>query len=404
MVVFKGNEKYFFSNLIYFSTFFFISFRGVGKGIESNISITSSFLFLFLLFFLFYFRDSLKFLDKKKLTSIAFIFFILILSNLFSDYLYNKISWFRLYNIYSCFFLGFITYYFLIKKIIVFSNIIKIVSLLCLTHVFILIIYWFLLDNPRSHNWLMSLPFFNHIRNLTDFLSIGFFCTIFIFQKSIKLKKYVWYFVSIVILSVIVWSGSRTAYFSILLSYLLWLSWVENKIKNLFSFILSIFLAIIFSLLFKVEQSGLGFLRSISRSYTNSLNGISSGRLDIYLKCIDLFFNKPLFGLGGEAVFLSNIHAGTLHITQAHNSIIQVLIEFGVIGFFALCYLFYNFFSELKSSIIKNEQKICVVVILNIFLASLTNGGFYYVPTISLLSIFIACLYFLKNDNNLKAN
>lgn len=285
-----------------------------------------------------------------------------------------------------------------------FLSIIKIVSILSFIHVIILLVLWFFLDDPINYDWMMSLPFFNHIRNLSDFLSVGFFCSLFLVQTKKGFHSYIWYFVSIFILSVIIWSGSRSAYLSILISYPLWLFYVGNKIKNLFYFIFSLIVGVFFSIFFKVENGGLGFLNSISRSYDSSINKVSSGRVDIYIKFLEIFSDKPFFGIGGEAVYLSNVYAGRLHVTQAHNSIIQILIEFGILGFIALLFIFYNIFLDLKSNILVIEQRICVVIVLNIFLASLVNGGFYYVTTMSLFSIFVFCLYFIKNNSYSKMN
>lgn len=378
------------------------------EGVESNINITLSFIFIFIFifFFFFHFKDSLIFVDKK-IFLYFFVFYKFVYIKFIFRIFFYKIIWFRIYNIFSCIFFGFITYFFLIKRIVSFLSIIKIVSILSFIHVIILLVLWFFLDDPINYDWMMSLPFFNHIRNLSDFLSVGFFCSLFLVQTKKGFHSYIWYFVSIFILSVIIWSGSRSAYLSILISYPLWLFYVGNKIKNLFYFIFSLIVGVFFSIFFKVENGGLGFLNSISRSYDSSINKVSSGRVDIYIKFLEIFSDKPFFGIGGEAVYLSNVYAGRLHVTQAHNSIIQILIEFGILGFIALLFIFYNIFLDLKSNILVIEQRICVVIVLNIFLASLVNGGFYYVTTMSLFSlfsIFVFCLYFIKNNSYSKMN
>lgn len=387
------NKKNILISFIFYLTLVLIAFGSVGDGINNNKTISFGFMYIICIVIFLYKSELSYFFNKRLLLFIMLFFLSGILSNCFSEYS-SMLIWYRFFSIFLCFLLGFISYILLSKNIVSFGGIISSIAIFSVVHVLILVLMWYVLDDPYTYNWVSGLPFFNNIRNFTDFLSIGYLCSIILFYISNYEKKIIWYICGVVILSAIVWSGSRTALLSVFVSFVVFFFFIEDKIKYFILVILNLFFSLVISLFFKLNNNSLGFSAGVYRSLDNNINNISSGRVDLYAYIINHIFENPVLGLGGEAVYMLRQQFNFFPAIQAHNSILQILIEFGFLGLFLFICICVVIKIDIKNKIDDVKHKILIILITNIIAASFFNGGFYYVVTISLLCIFISILYY----------
>ena len=102
--------------------------------------------------------------------------------------------------------------------------------------------------------------------------------------------------------------------------------------------------------------STIPFLSNIvSKTTSNAAAGdISDGRFTIWIKCFQLFSERPILGYGADS-----LHSGFAQVNNAHNSFIQSLVELGMVGavvFFAP--FIYGFLTSIKTYIRRKELNV----------------------------------------------
>lgn len=377
---------------IYLFLLFILGFSSTGSTFYNNYNPTI-YMFYFILPFLFFYKrevvDSLNF-------KLIFIFSVMLsffsISNLISPFTESNEIWWKLIGITICLILGYVTKILLDLKAISFNSINRVLTVIGVVHVIVLLYIWNTVDNPFTYDWVKDLHFFTNIRHLADLLSICYFSALFLFLFNKSYAKYFYLLLSIIILSCILWSGSRAAYLGIFMAW--GVLFIYSNQKRFFIAItsLSLIVAVYISTLFNVASPSLGFFRSVHRSVQGDANQISSSRLDLYQQIFDWFLLRPFWGYGGEAVRNLEISLGEHQIDQAHNSILQILIEYGLIGFIVTAVVIVVILRRMITR--KNKIKImCLAMLFNIFGASLLNGGAYYIVIIALFAVFVGIAY-----------
>ncbi|MEG0619347.1 MAG: O-antigen ligase family protein [Bacilli bacterium] len=383
-----------FSYILFILTLILINFGGFGTGFFNNYNITVFLGYFSLIIILIYKKDLLLYINGPFLKPIVFIVLSMTISCFFAqNNVYGNI-WYRYFSIVMCITFSFLAYLLLSEKKVVNTTILKVLGFCGFLHVIVLLCFWSYLEDPVNYNWFMDLPFFNHIRNFTDFIAIGFLCSLYLFFISEKsINKIFWAGNSIFVLSCVFWSGSRSSLLGILVCIFFMFFYIRDRQKNSLFLIFFLLSSFYISTFFKVNNSGFGFENSIIRTTSGNLNEISSLRYDLYVKVVSYIVDKPFLGYGGEAVknYIINVHH--IEISQSHNFILQILIEFGFLGLLSFIYFIYIFFKRINFSKINNGA-IFAILISNIFISSLFNGGFYYTSNLSLLCLFFSCLYY----------
>lgn len=376
-------------NIFIVFVIFFIGFGSKSGGFSNNVNIAYSFLYLFILVGVFNYKDLISNLDITKTFLFVFLLCSFSISNFLSNF--NSEVWYRFFCILSSIMFGYCFYIFFLNGMICFYTINMLLGLIGFTHVIFLLNIWSGLSIPEDYNWVTGLPFFSNIRHFSDFISICFFSSLFIsiFINDKKIK-FIYAVFSMSILACILWTGSRAAYLGVFFASLVVFFNFNKKVKIYLLFIY--FISLIFSLCFQTNNPSLGFFRSFPKDINTSVDQFSSGRYQLYKEILEWISYKPIMGYGGEAVRLLN-----LKFLQAHNSILQILLEFGVLGLFFVILVFYHFYTDFKHNKLNPIQVFCITIVLNILIASLFNGGAYYVVTMSLMCLYLGGLYAEKN-------
>lgn len=378
-----------------------ISFAGIGSGFFNNYNITVYLIYYVLIVFLLYKLDFLKifrgvyFLPALGMLSIFFISTAIASINGESD------VWYRFFSILVSVLFGCIFVTLIADEKVKSEIVLQVLMINGVIHVIYLLVFSMTLDDPLNYNWAKELPFFNNIRNFTDYLVICFICSLYLFLKNDK--KILYCLSTIIILSCLLWSGSRSSLLAGFIGIAFIFLFFDKKLKNISFIICMILISLLFSLYFRVNTNGFGVLNSIFRSMSTDVNKISSLRPEVYKQVVELISERPLLGYGGEAVRNQGVAAGSMELTQAHNFILQILLEYGFIGFFSFIYIFIKFYKNFNYSRVNKDNCVFYSVVIIIFISSFFNGGLYYTATLSLFCLFFSYVCFLNKNNGGKS-
>lgn len=209
-----------------------------------------------------------------------------------------------------------------------------VVALLVSVFIYFLVLlsFWNGLDNPYSYSWVSSPPLFRNIRHLGYFLCVGTVIAAWAVFAYSGVRCWLAWGVYLLVVSMLLWSGGRGAFLAACGGLaMLGVKFVPKKNLKHWGFLLSgMLLAFGFSALFDVGQDGMGWLAAVSKTANSStLDQLSSSRLNIWMYLLPRISERLWFGWGGEG-FRSVWEKSDL--IQAHNGILQLLIEWGVVG------------------------------------------------------------------------
>lgn len=374
-------------NGLFFLFFILIGFSSVSLSLQNNLLITF-FLGLFILILVL--KLKINYFKMEKNTSK--IYFLVLVSVFFLSHYLSPYSFdymiYRYFGILFCIFFGIIGYFIFKNNAIDLKFICKILSLIGFVHCLFVIYLWFSVPDPVNYNWILNLPFFSNIRHLADYLAICFLASFYLLIDEEKKYQILYYINCLITLSVIIWTGSRAAYIGIFIAILLI---VLKKRSVLLTSIFLLIPSLLVQYFFMTNINGMGFSRTFDTS-SQSLNSYSSGRLSLYEGVVTKFLESPLLGLGPEAVRNIAIPNGSAVFAQAHNFILQILIEFGIIGFIVTLLIFAKPFLRIRQIMNDWYALILSSFIVNIVITSLFNGGFYYIVTLHLFCFFFGAL------------
>jgi len=160
-----------------------------------------------------------------------------------------------------------------------------------------------------------------------------------------KFKKFL-YLIAILSGVTIIISLSRTGYISLLLSialFILYRAYAQRKLNKLFLYIFLIFLSVIFMIFLSKLFLPSVYLRITSIFWGQKDISIAT-RLIFWKDAIEIFFHRPLTGIGlGQFAFTKHTQA---HL-HAHNVYLNVLAELGILGLIFLMVFLGNIFKFL---------------------------------------------------------
>lgn len=382
------------SSDIYFSIFilclFFLSFANSGSSIENNIQGIFTLIFSIPVLTINY---------KKINGSIKNILGVsLIITMIFSTWNYfgfsNFNSWLRVINLIALIF-------FAKSSCIFFKNnqerikyLLFVFPIIAIIHIFLIVEKWTILDNPYAYDWVYKIGFFGNIRYVAILTSIGLICNIYLMLKENNFKRLLFLLSSILIMSFIFWSGTRSVFMSILLISLYFIYSSTDKLLDTLTIFILMVTSILISMHFPVAQTSLGLERITHTS--------TSGRIDIWIDTIHYIMHKPLIGYGAESfgVVHSFYNGSGSHLVQAHNMILQILIEFGIIGLTIISILIFLQIKKIElTNRAFNEQSLFIAIIFNYLSIGLVDGIAYYS-----FSIYFLILVFALLDIHIKRN
>ncbi len=130
--------------------------------------------------------------------------------------------------------------------------------------------------------------------------------------------------------------------------------------------------------------------------FIDSINGSTSirDRLHYVKDSYKIWTTSPIFGTGGEGFkhLYKNIQTLKYTSTEAHNSILQIFVESGIIGGMAVCIL-------IGIVLIKNKYSVIKLVFIMFILHGLTDLNFSFLTCLIVFTMLIAIM---ENEKNIK--
>lgn len=145
--------------------------------------------------------------------------------------------------------------------------------------------------------------------------------------------------------------------------------------------------------------------RTLEMALDNNLSD-SSGRLEFWTICFQMIGEKPIFGwgLGGEFVTLGqrlhSIFGGELAMASAHNGVLQLIVELGILGGLYATYLFVKPIFGVKRISDSFVRDLILIYFASFGITRLISAdGFYYSPQVA---VYFYLFYASKKLNHSK--
>ena len=325
--------------------------------------------------------------------------FILFLYELFSFFglVYKDNSIYYLVIIVYCILLSIFCTYIINQNIQLYFKISRYINIYGTILASLTIIYYlFFINNTQKSGFTE----FTNLRNMympfgklsNDWVSV-LFCflpfSLYQYLSSCSIgwnRKKIVSLISVIIISLsILISFSRGAYLALFSFYLLFsfliLKFKIKKFKALFLKLTYIFITVgLFSCLIYTPLKDTVSVKST----TSHLRSIE-GRKNIWKSSIDIFKEKPMFGIGSDkfAIYYNNFRdkgEDSVFTGRVSNSLIQLLLEKGIIGFVIYASIFFiSLFNGIKKlkSVLDNHIKFLVVLNIS-FLISILIRDFTF--------------------------
>ncbi|MCJ2377126.1 O-antigen ligase family protein [Vibrio sp. ZSDZ34] len=255
-------------------------------------------------------------------------------------------------------------------------------------------------DYPKSllqYSLTGGVPFGSNRRYLGYICTIGTsICLYYLMMRYNISKAFVIVYSSIftINLSLTIWLGGRAALISIFATLFIFCIYLINIKKfrphNLTQLITLSFIASFIAYYFSIfEWNGPGrfILHLQENNIENKFNLDKSVRAEIWLQTYNAIIEKPLFGHGPEGY---SYHPDHIFGLQPHNSILQILMSYGLISSSIILFLYIQYTTSGIASILNthNENSIlALLVIISLTIHSLVDGTFYHAQPIYFLVI-----------------
>lgn len=260
-----------------------------------------------------------------------------------------------------------------------------------------------LIAAPDVSDWTRE-PVFGHVRHLS--LAVGLL-VIWLYDdeqlgKAARIVVTVARFTGLVILC---WAGGRGVLMALAAAILVHIILFPNARRRAIVYVLEGFLAAGVSELFSVGHSPMGLLNSFSRSVAaETTDGLSSARLTLWSNTWQRLGDGMglWFGWGGNGFIRMGLARG--YIFHPHNVILQILTDWGVIGFL----LFANFLrtairplSGLALS--TSNAALAISTVIYLLITGLIDGGLYHLQFLIYAGLAFAILFARPGEADAKS-
>ena len=262
-------------------------------------------------------------------------------------------------------------------------------------------------DGPRVSS------FFGDELILGSYLSrlfpIFFGLTIFLYKEE-KKKILILSLIFVLIETLVFLSGERVAFFYINISAIFIIFFIKDfKRLRILTLLFSFIIIILITLYDDSAKKRILDVTLDQMGFTKNDSGVTGKYIfseehnDQYLTAINMFKDKPLFGLGIKG-FRKNcndqkyIHGNYGCTTHPHNTYLQLLAETGFLGFIILfyvfsmfsIYMFKHFLKTLKKKSLFSDFEICLLSAIFITIWPISPTGNFFNNWLSIIYYFPA--------------
>lgn len=378
-------------------TYFIFLYSGLIKWIPFPIDYTL-FTGLILLFFMFIDFKHLKFKVAKSVEIIYILFYLFsilyistIVYSISSNYAEIKARGFVL-NILAFTFPIISIRLEHYKKIILVMSVLSVIMLSFLAFLYYndLFIMFIMPDDEQISLFGVVLPTY---LDIGTFIAVAFLLNLHVKSKiSLLLKLLIFYFLILL--------EGRGPLLALILVVIIdfWLK--RRKLSSYFKYLIILIFVILLYLYLDLDFIDFERLNIFESS---KFDVASKERYQYIDKCLEGFYNSPMFGngIGSSGLLISNNDI----VLYPHNSFVEVLAEFGIIGFtmYLLIFIFYLKFILFKK--IPTEYISFILIVFYLLFQDMKSGAFEgWRITCGWLSIAIIIAYSLAKTSNPQNN
>ena len=264
------------------------------------------------------------------------------------------------------------------------------ISVICLVFLFIRVV-----EGPSFYSYVFGSPdIYRHLRHLNYDLMI---CmgAVFLLAVSGRVSS-VNFYVPVFIFSVFLfWTGGRGQFIALMI-FLFFLLFSGLRKLSLKVFPI---LALAFFLVILAGETNFLFGQMEKSLDSDTVNRISSGRLQIWSDAWSESLKGGLIGHGADAYR----DFGPKNVVQPHNSIVQFMFEYGIIGliicigfFLVTAFICIRF---VFSSRVSDQLKVLSSFVLSMYAYSLVDGIFYHAIPFSFM-VLVAAVFFVELERS----
>ena len=206
---------------------------------------------------------------------------------------------------------------------------------------FIIFISYISINDLKYGQWMSNFPGFNNIRHICVIGFVSYFTGMYLYLFSIheyneKTKKLFCIAIGSSGLTLALWTGTRAAVLSSIILTLIEIIFIKEMRWIIIRYALFVFVISLITVFFlPLPHPDYGILAALGISDLNAstLDGASSGRIELWLGTIQKILEKPIFGWGIEQYSKFN-PIGEYQIFHPHNFPLQFVFATGVIGSF----------------------------------------------------------------------
>lgn len=189
------------------------------------------------------------------------------------------------------------------------------------------------------------------------FIIIMFLTVLFFIKNKIKFSLLL--LVCLYFIGALILSGTRNCYIAAFFVFIIILSFLYIKKK------INICIPLILLLLLIAPVFYAYFFNSTINQRVNNTNITKdqslSDRIKLYKFALELIKEKPIFGYAPKIGI--NKHIELKHLNVFHNIYLNIIVDFGIIGFILFIYIFYNIFKRLIVLYIKTRSPLPLMLI-----------------------------------------
>ena len=239
---------------------------------------------------------------------------------------------------------------------------------------------------------------FNHDHFFTLALGAYFFSL----AKS-RVEQLIWFSICVAVGYVLVWSGGRAAIgaLAIFLALSAWLNLFSRR--AIAAWVMALLAGMVLVL---VAGRGNLFLAQFGRN-GGDRGEITSGRIEIWLDSLAVWWDSwatTLFGLGPDAMRMAvRAKIGYPPLVQPHNTLVQVLIEFGLIGLCLFTVAAFivgrRIFAVLRTPTAPQELRVTAALLVSLGAYMLVDGILYHAIPLIMTMFLTAYLFHYELDS-----
>ncbi len=215
-------------------------------------------------------------------------------------------------------------------------------------------IQWLASDSPETYPWVNHAPFFTNIRHAGAVINMLLPAGLYLFYRKKTLN--IAGFTSVSLLwALLFWMGGRAP---VLSSTLVTLTAIILFPHDRLKLITAVVTGLLLAQYFMTDSPSMQLFRLFHVDPEKDLDQISSGRITIYIESLKYWFESSvLLGAGADAYRYITPPILSPGIHHPHNSVIEFLLSFGLIGTVLAAVLVIKFISMAKPLIIKAIKK-----------------------------------------------